>query len=194
MEYTRGIAQKSTLFSWLDQEISFVENFAPEIENNCLDYGIGGRHDLHDQSAKQNIDDIIREVGELSNKSWLEQIIAVNNINKDLTDLLLHWAPAVHAIGVDHHGFSATRVGVLGQKYDQMAQAFKKAQFSEINSNAYWKNVDFALDAYVDLVFEVDRIIHRELSITQIRIAGRWLAVQTVAPMLDPEAHMRARH
>lgn len=180
--YAAILQDNATRFSVVDQDLQMAVDFGMDTQNNCGQFGITGEHDLHDMSAKNNYADIQKNLNRLrSGAGFFNRIYLINDINKDLVDLMVHMAPAVHSVGVRDVTFSFDGEST----FDRMQAAFKTAQFSDVNSRAYWIAVDSALILYADIVEDTQDMISAHSSSMERRIAGRWLAIQTIAPRLE---------
>lgn len=192
--YTKRVADKAWLLSKLDQNITYQTDFAPQSPNNCGEWGLRGYHDIHDLSARNNIENIDQNISALAHRSWFTKLVMTNDINKDLADLITHFAPATHAMGVHDPRFApAIADPVLTAQYNQMTQGFKAAQFAQVNSCDYWQGVDQAIDAYVELVDYVQGHEQSALGPFSRALAGNWLSLQTIAPRIDTSAPLRPR-
>lgn len=191
--YHKYLATRQGLFATMDQNIHFATDFGSEQANNCKGLGVMGRHDLHDMSAKDNFQNIVQNIKILVDASWWKQVVLVNDINKDLIDLIVHMAPATHALGVRDPSFGFDPDAAYAAQFQAMQSGFKTAQFSNLNSCDYWNNIDRALGAYLDILTQVDQRIVSHTTALQRKIAGTWMALQTIAPPLDPEVPTRQR-
>ncbi|MDA7827604.1 hypothetical protein N9A67_05195 [Rhodobacteraceae bacterium] len=172
-------------FEIVDADLVIAQDFGKHLSNNCGDLGIPGRHDLHDLSAKENYLDLSQSLQGLeSGVGFWRSIVLINNINKDLVDLVVHMAPAVHSIGVKDDGFGIDP----SSPFDQMQSHFKDAQFAPINSATYWQEISEALEIYRDIVEHTQTRILATSHPIAVKIAGRWMALQTIAPRLDQHA------
>lgn len=192
--YSARVAAKARIFDLLDQDIEFRDDFGEGVANNCGVHGLAGHQDIHDLSAKNNIEAIGARLSALDNAGALARIGHANTIAKNLEDLMVHFAPAIHSLGVHHSEFAAKNLPPeLAGPYGRMVAGFKTAQFAPVNSCAYWRGVDQALKNYADLVIYGEGVVRARLSTFEYKIAGRWLSPQTLAPRLDIEAPVRPR-
>ncbi len=192
--YHNRIQNKSWLFDLADENIFFAENFAPNSQNNCGTLGLKGRHDIHDLSALQNFKDITQSLASIPESSKIRKIYLANNIQKDLEDLMLHFAPATHAIALQDTSFqNFNKNNPLGALYLRMINGFKGAEFSKVNSCEYWENIDQAIKAYSEIVLLVQDELLSKLTKSEFRIAGRWLSPRTLAPSLNVKDPLRPR-
>lgn len=188
--YHAYLATQQRLFSVMDHNIYFANDFGESSQTNCAGFGLSGRHDIHDHSTLQNYENIQADLIALASGNPIARMVAMNDMNKDLVDLVVHMAPAVHAIGV-------LEAGVLDAdhetSFEAMYTAFKVAQFAPINSCIYWRAIDDALENYVDLVGKVyDQALQNTTKLER-KIAGIWMTPQTIAPILDVYAPKRPR-
>lgn len=194
IEYTNILAKNARIFGTLDQNIHFEVDHGMNLENNCAQLGIKGRHDLHDISARNNFEDIEKHLNGLSAAAWFSHIIAINDVNKDLVDLMVHYAPATHALGIHDPSFALSgEVDGLGDIYQKMVANFKTAQFLDVNSCEYWKAVDAGIENYVDIVMMTQEDLTLNTTWIERKIAGSWLALQTISPRLDIADPLRPR-
>jgi len=172
-------------FEFVDANLVIAQDFGKNLSNNCGDLGIPGRHDLHDVSAKENYLDLTQSLQDLENGvGFWRSVVLINNINKDLVDLVVHMAPAVHSIGVNDGGFGIEPTS----PFDQIQSHFKAAQFAPINSASYWQEISRALEIYSHIVEHSQTRILATSHPIAVKIAGRWMALQTIAPHLDKHA------
>ena len=179
-------------FQLADDDLQMADDFGIDHANNCDGTGIAGNHDLHDLSAKANVTELLDNLEILqSGTGWVNGIILINEVQKNLVDLTVHMAPAVQSIGVQAPDFDLAGADPIAQSYRDMLGHFKDAQFADINGPAYWDGVDAALANYGDIVASAQEIIVANSGQLQRRIAGRWLSLQTVAPQLDTQTCLR---
>ena len=182
--------------SAFDNELTVLQDVAPETANNCLSLGIAGLHDHHDVSARLNFAAIIMSLDRLNAARGplgvLTRIAAANAALKDLSDLIGHLGVAVHSLSVPYaEPETPWKDAALGGLFETMLVEFKAAQFETVNSPGYWAHVDKALAAYGGLVSTVQARIGRDASPLEQRIAGRFLSLRTLAPQVDPAIPMR---
>lgn len=181
--YLAVLQDHAGLFQAADNDLQMATDYGVDTTNNCDGSGILGTHDLHDMSAKTNFAELVRDIDALTGGAgWFRTIWLINELQKDLIDLTVHMAPATHSIGINVPEFVAS--GPWADQFNAMQSAFKAAQFSDINSSAYWGHVDRALTIYADIVFAAQKVVMANSTALQRRLAGRWLSVQTVAPRL----------
>ena len=182
--YWMVLQDNARRFQFVDDDLHMATDYGMDHSNNCAGLGIAGAHDLHDISARQNFDELVAHLDALeAGAGWMRSVFLINEINKNLIDLTVHFAPATHAIGVQDPAFLAQ--GRLATPYNNMQAAFKNAQFAPVNSPAYWTAVDDALAAYATIVMAAQDVTTASSSGLQRRLSGRWLSLQTVAPRLD---------
>lgn len=179
-------------FQLADDDLYMATDFGSTHINNCGGLGITGHHDLHDVSAKRNFDQLVDHLDALEEGAgFIDTILRVNEVHKNLVDLMVHMAPATHSIGVMSPEFA--QEGRLAAPFNRMQSGFKAAQFAPLNSPAYWQGVRDALAAYTEIVATVQNATTRHSTGLQRRIAGRWLSLQTVAPRLKLTDCVRPR-
>ena len=180
--YQQILLEKQGLFARLDANIALRRDEGLERTNNAGGMGIAGLHDHHDASAANNAKDI--ETGLLSLQStWpLKRAIIANDIYKDLTDLMVHMAPAAHSVGLLEH--DRMPMG-LGQDFTAFYVGLKRAQAALINSPEYWAGVEAALVAYRALIAKTQSEVRQHNGSVLHALSGKWLALQTIAPRLN---------
>ena len=181
-------------FQAVDADLVMATDYGLDLTNNCRETGIVGTHDMHDLSALSNFADLTDNLAALrAGQGWFKTIYLANDINKDLIDLLVHLAPATHAIGVHDQALVAKGDSKIVTNFNAMHAALKQAQFADINGPAYWSAVDAGLVAYGDVIADAQDTIMQNTSTLQRKIAGRFLALQTVAPRLSLSDCLRPR-
>lgn len=191
--YHQMVADKQSLFSLLDSNTEIVINFAPTAANNCGGKGVAAKHDIHDLSAKKNYADIVANIASLQHSNKIARIAQINSLNKNLIDLMMHFAPSTHTIGVHHARFSLQTSSPISSHYITMINGFKAAQFAPVNSCDYWTSIDTALSAYQQIVMQVQTQIWDNSSNIERKIAGRWLSTQTLSPVINKTEKRRTR-
>ncbi len=179
------LAAHQGLFALLDNNLCLVEDAAPQEANNLGGRGIKGLHDWHAASAVSNFDEMQGDLAGLATAGAIGRIYLANEAYKDLTDLMVHLAPAMHSVVVGPA--PALPEGAdpgLADDFAAFRRAMTQASFAEINSADYLTARGRALDAYTDLAMAVQSQITAQLSPVEQRLAGRWLAVQGVQPRL----------
>jgi hypothetical protein len=179
------LAAHQGLFGLLDNNLCLVENAAPQEANNVGGIGIAGLHDWHAASAASNFDEMQGDLAGLATAGTFGRIYLANEAYKDLTDLMVHLAPATHSVVVGPA--PALPEGAdpgLADDFAAFRRAMTEASFAEINSADYLSARARALDAYTDLAMAVQGQITAQLSPLEQRVAGRWLALQGVQPRL----------
>jgi hypothetical protein len=190
--YWHLLQEHAKRFQFVDDDLHMAENYGLDLDNNCDAKGILGLHDMHDFSAQQNFDQLVGNLDLLQDGTgWLNAVILINEVNKNLVDLTVHFAPATHSIGVRVPDLEFS--GPFAKDYDAMQDGFKMAQFSAVNSPEYWNGIDAALMSYSAIVAQAQDVIFANSSALQRRLAGRWLSLQTVAPRLDEDTCVRPR-
>ena len=121
-------------FQLADDDLQMADDFGIDHANNCDGTGIAGNHDLHDLSAKANVTELLDNLEILqSGTGWVNGIILINEVQKNLVDLTVHMAPAVQSIGVQAPDFDLAGADPIAQSYRDMLGHFKDAQFADIN-------------------------------------------------------------
>lgn len=183
--YQGVLYDRQALFSRLDQDLQLRENEGMTKPNNTGGYGILGMHDHHDASATRNAASLWQALEDLAQAGLPERVVMANDIYKDLTDLMVHMAPAVHSVGLIP--FDEVPEGVPAS-YTAFYSAMKAAQVAPINGPLYWTAIDAAQNAYAEMVLDVQRDVRRWNGAAAHMLSGRWLALQTIAPRLSYES------
>lgn len=180
------LADHQSLFALLDNNLCLVQDAGLGAENNIGGQGIAGLHDLHAASAASNFDELQADLAALAEAGALRRIYLANEAYKDLTDLMVHLAPAMHSVVVaEAPALPAGADPELAAGFEAFRGAMRQASFAPINSPAYLDAVARAQAEYTALALAVQARVVAHLSPLEQRIAGRWLAVQGVQPRLD---------
>ncbi|MGV8950792.1 MAG: hypothetical protein ACOH2M_06775 [Cypionkella sp.] len=180
------LADHQRLFALLDNNLCLVQDAGPAQANNVGGQGIAGLHDLHAASALSNFDEMQADLVALADAGALRRIYLANEAYKDLTDLMVHLAPATQSVVLVQA--PALPLGAdpdLATGFAAFREAMARASFAGINSPAYLAAVAEAEAAYTALALRVQAMITERLSPLEQKIAGRWLAVQGVQPRLN---------
>lgn len=172
---------------WLDSGLTVMPDVGMADTNNIGGTGIPGRHDHHDISARRNFSDLTTAVQRLETANGVTApIVRVFNANrayKNLTDIILHLAVAAHSVSVEYvPSDQEAERGTMAADFESMLMAYKIAQFAPVNSPTYTAQIGRAMDAYDRIVLAVQARINQRLSPLEQRLAGRWLALHTIAP------------
>ncbi len=179
------LAQHQTMFRLLDNNLTFATDLGPASPNNCGGFGIAGRHDWHAQSAASNFAEIEQSLAMLRTAGALGRIRHANRAYKNLTDLMVHLAPAVSSVMLTQNpdlmiGADPARAA----NFETFRRAMTKAGFADIGSVDHTAALARALTAFDALVWDVQSVITAHLTPLEQRLAGRWLAPQSVSPRL----------
>lgn len=191
--YQALLLDKQSLFAALDQNIELRRDAGMDRANNAEGKGIKGLHDHHDGSAANNIVNIADNLEALKTAWPLRRALLANDLYKDLTDLMVHLAPAVHSVGLVSLDPMPEQSPA---QYKAFYEAMKHAQMVPVNSDEYWGAIDTAQDAYANLLSDVQTQIRAQNGALMHAFSGRWLALQTVAPRLSeasPSAEERKK-
>ena len=192
--YQVVLLENQSLFARLDANLQLQRDAGMTQPNNADGKGIAGLHDHHDASAADNAREMGTHLTDLLEAGPLRRAWMANDIYKDLTDLMVHMAPATHSVGLLGHD-AYERTG-MDPAFSAYYAAMKRAQAAPVNSDAYWQAIDEALVGYAGMVESVQQIIRTFNGPVLHAFSGQWLAVQTVAPRLDahsPSAAKRQR-
>lgn len=189
MRYQAYLLSRQSLFVNLDQDLVLKRDFGSTKDNNIQTTGIPGLHDQHDLSAMGNLADIAASLNKLSTDGPIGRIAAANNAHKDLTDLMVHMAPAIHSVGLLRaESIPADVPTPINTAFTQFYLGMKTAQATAINSPAYWASVKTALDGYATLTREIQNAVWATNGPIMHAVSGRWLSLQTVAPRLSEKS------
>jgi hypothetical protein len=179
------LQQNQTLFALLDNNLCLVQDADKDQPNNVGGTGIEGLHDLHAASAVSNFDEMQADLTALATAGMLQRIYLANEAYKDLTDLMVHLAPAMHSVVVaEAPALAAGADPELAKGFEAFRAAIGRASFADINSPTYLAAVTEAEAAYTGLALAVQDRVTARLSPLEQKIAGRWLALQGVQPRL----------
>lgn len=179
---------------WLDRNLTVLSDVGMDRRNNIGGRGISGHHDHHDASARKNFADLSSALDrmEAANGWPISRVLSANRAYKNLTDIVLHLAVGVHSVSVEYQPPGVLPdPGSMASDFEILLKAFKAAQFEPVNSPAYVADINQALDAYDRLVVTTQTRINAALSPLERRLAGRWLAIHTIAPQPDPQMKVR---
>ncbi len=189
------LLQKQKILSLVDSSLTVLPDIGMDKMNNVDAMGIVGRHDHHDTSASNNFSAMLDELAKVESASgMLAPLIRIKNANaayKDLLDILPHLSVAVQSIDLPLAPPAMWPDADLGGKFNAVLAAFKLAQFAPVNSQPYASAIHAGLDAYDALVLAVQARIVARTSSFERHIAGRFMAMQTLAPSLEMDLHIR---
>jgi len=179
------LLEKQGLFERLDADIALRTDEGMNVANNVGGMGIPGTHDHHDASAAHNAHDIQSNLARLAEVGPLRRVHLANDIYKDVTDIMVHLAPAIHSVGLlKEDAVSAIDDEVFVQLY----RAMKQAQAANINSEQYWRAIDDAMIAYQSYVLKVQADVRAQNGAVLHALSGQWLSLQTIAPRLSEDS------
>jgi len=175
---------------WLDSNLTVLTDVCMDEPNNVGGSGIAGRHDHHDVSARRNFADLVMALEHIDAAGGVMapfvRVYRANQAYKNLTDIILHLAVSVHSVSVPYRPPEQdVEAGSMAADFEAMLVAYKVAQFAPVNGTVYVAQIGRAMDAYDRLVLTVQARINQRLSPLERRLAGRWLAIHTVAPQPD---------
>jgi hypothetical protein len=187
--------KKQKILSLVDSSLTVLPDMGMDKMNNVDVLGIAGSHDHHDTSASNNFSVMLDELTKVESASGvLAPLIRIKNANaayKDLLDILPHLSVAVQSIDLPLAPPASWPDADLGGKFNAVLAAFKLAQFATVNSPAYADALHTGLDAYDALVLAVQARIVAKTNSFERHIAGRFMAIQTLAPSLDASVIIR---
>lgn len=181
---------------WLDSNLTVLNDVAMIDPNNVGGAGIPGQHDHHDISARRNFSDLTEALRRLETANGVTapvvRVFSANRAYKNLTDIILHLAVAAQSVSVEYTPQDQeVEPGSMAADFESMLMAYKIAQFAPVNTPTYVAQIARAMDAYDRLVLAVQARINQRLSPLERRLAGRWLALHTIAP--QPDTTMKVR-
>lgn len=180
------LADNQGLFKLLDNNIVFASDTGPDDPNNCGGLGIAGKHDLHAASAASNFAEMEASLAALETAGSFGRIRHANRAYKSLTDLMVHLAPAPASVMLqDQPALPRGANAMRAAGFDRFRRAMTNAAFAPIGSPEHKDALITAQVAYAALALAVQGAITANLSPLEQRLAGRWLAVQSVSPRLD---------
>jgi hypothetical protein len=194
--YQETLRENQRYLSLFDGELTVRRDQGMGEPNNVGGTGIQGAHDHHDASARANFARLLSSLHSIETAGgWtgsFTRIRAGRSGYKNLTDIVLHLgtAPQTKSVVYEKPG-QPWADPALGACFESMLQAFKAAQFSDVNSPDYVAAVHRALDQYDDLVWTTQARIAGGLGPLERRLAGRWLSLQSLSP--TPSADLRPR-
>lgn len=187
--YQAQLLHDQAHFVRLDKNLQLRRDQGMTLPNNAGGHGIAGQHDHHDASASDNLQDIARALNGLQTAGFVARTFAANGIYKDLVDLMVHMAPAVHTVGLmtgdPLPDIAHTR---LRESYQRFYRQMKKAQSVPLNSQDYWMAIEEGLAAYGDMVALIETEVWQWNGPLSHAISGRWLSLQTIAPPLSEDS------
>ncbi len=181
---------------WLDSNLSVLRDVDMANPNNVGGKGIVGSHDHHDVSARRNFSDLTAALARLETANGptapITRVFSANRAYKNLTDIILHLAVAAQSVSVEYRPPEQDiEPGSMAADFEAMLMAYKIAQFAPVNSPVYVEQIGRGMDAYDRLVLATQARINQRLSPLERRLAGRWLALHTIAP--QPDRTMKVR-
>ncbi len=194
--FQSNLAQSQSFLGRFDQELTILEDWQMSADNNVGQAGITGKHDHHDRSARLNFADVERSLSIIDKSTggfgYVQRIRAINLAYKSLADVISHLGVAPHTVSVAYElPAVALRDPTLGSLFETVLRNYKNAQFETVNSTAYWRYVDRAVNDYARLVEQVQKRVHAKSTWWERRIAGRFLSLQTLAPMIEEDIPLR---
>lgn len=192
MVYQSLLVENQFIFKMLDSNINILTDVNMDIENNVGDKGIANKNDHHDASVRSNLTDMLNSMKVLSeNNGTYSNIKNAKSFYKNTMDIMLHLGTIPQVKSTKHQ----VKEGSADNKVDQLIELslvhFKQAQFENINSQAYWREVRLALDSYVKVVLIVQNIVQKKLSPIERTLTGTWDSWKNLAPIIDSDLKVR---
>jgi len=194
--YQETLRENQRYLALFDGELTVRQDHGIGERNNVDGTGIEGAHDHHDASARANFAKLLSSLRAIETADGvlgtLTRIRQARSAYKNLTDIVLHLGTAPHTKSVAYQKPDRPWPDQgLGARFESMLEAFKAAQFADVNSAAYVAAVHRALDGYDEIVAETQARVGRRLGPVEQRLAGRWLSLQSLSP--TPSADLRPR-
>jgi hypothetical protein len=193
--YQSVLEQSQGFLGIFDSELTLVSNHGMTAGNNVATRGIVNTHDHHDVSARKNFAAMLEALRALDEaETSFIRIMKANTAQKQLVDIISHVGVMPHTVSVPYvEPNSPWPDQELGRIFEDMMRAYKSAQFADVHSSAYWAAVDEALKQYNALILAVQARVMRKTTPWERRIAGRFLAKQTLPPPIDLDGPKRPR-
>lgn len=189
--YQALLLQNQKFFSKFDSQLAAISNLSMDQQNNVGGFGVEGHHDHHDQSARNNFDQIEKSFLLLKANSRENgdsfSILRIKNavfIYKNMNDILFHLATVPHTKSIHYHPV-AGNLSPEQKLFESMLLHFKAAQFLDVNSEEYKKEIAIALDEYRNLVLISEALIQGGLSPLELKIVGNWGGWQSFTPKVS---------
>lgn len=180
------LADNQRHFALLDNNLVFASDVGPQDPNNCGSLGIAGLHDHHAASAASNFAEMEASLAALKTGGPLGRIRHANRAYKSLTDLMVHLAPAQASVMLmDHPALPGGADPARAAAFDTFRRAMAAAGFAPLGSPEHRAALAAAKAAFADLATSVQTTVTDQLSPLEQRLAGRWLALQSVSPRLN---------
>lgn len=193
--YQQLLLENQTFFSHFDSQLAAITDLGMDQHNNVGGLGIEGHHDHHDQSSRNNFDQIEKSFEFLkfhsvsnNNHFSLGRIKHAIFIYKNMNDILFHLATVPHTKSINYHPLAGDLS--LGRKlFESMLLHFKAAQFLEVNSDEYKKEIALALNEYRDLVLISEAMVQRSLSPLELKVVGSWGGWQSLTSKVSDKVN-----
>lgn len=193
--YQQLLLENQTFFSHFDSQLAAITDLGMDQHNNVGGLGIEGHHDHHDQSARNNFDQIEKSLlllkADSNNSRSGFSISRIKNaifIYKNMNDILFHLATVPHTKSIHYHPlageFSSER-----KIFESMLAHFKTAQFILVNSDEYKYEIKSALEQYNQLVLASEAIVHQSLSPVELKVVGNWSGWQSLTPKVSDKVN-----
>jgi hypothetical protein len=181
------IVLNNQLFFWsYDHQVTAMPDVGMQMANNVGGHGIMGKHDHHDASARINLELLKGDLSRIDSADGAAaspvRIYSAIKAYKNLTDLMLHFGTVPQTVSVAYVSAEIAPGDTLAENFETMLREYKTAQFTPVNSPAYWNAVHAALGAYDRMIIEVQGHVRSKLGPVERTLAGQWLAWQSLTP------------
>lgn len=190
--YQQLLLENQKFFSHFDSQLAAINNLGMDQQNNIGGLGVEGHHDHHDQSARNNFDQIESSFALLkshsaaaaSSKFSVSRVKSAIFVYKNMNDILFHLATVPHTKSIHYHPLAGD-LSTEQQLFESMLLHFKAAQFLDVNSDQYKTEIASALDQYRNLVLISEAIVHQNLSPVELKLVGNWGGLQSLTPRVS---------
>ncbi len=193
--YQQLLLENQTFFSHFDSQLAAITDLGMDQHNNVGGLGIEGHHDHHDQSARNNFDQIEKSLlllkADSNNSRSGFSISRIKNaifIYKNMNDILFHLATVPHTKSIHYHPL-AGEFASERKIFESMLAHFKTAQFILVNSDEYKYEIKSALEQYNQLVLASEAIVHQSLSPVELKVVGNWCGWQSLTPKVSDKVN-----
>ncbi len=189
--YQQLLRQNQAFFSHFDSQLIMATDLAMDQQNNVGGQGVEGCHDHHDESSRNNFMQVEASYAVLqNNKSATNRFFSITRIKhaigiyKNLNDILFHLATVPHTKSIPYQEIPG-EISAERRIFESMLQAFKSAQFMEVNSPEYQAEIRMALSEYKQLVLISEELVLQHLSPFELKLVGNWGGWQSLTPRVS---------
>jgi hypothetical protein len=105
-----------------------------------------------------------------------------------MNDILFHLATVPHTKSIYYHAQTGD-LSLERKLFESMLLHFKAAQFLEVNSDEYKKEIALALNEYRNLVLISETMVQRSLSPLELKVVGSWGGWQSLTPKVSDKVN-----